>query len=309
MTGVLAHDRGNEAAQPGYGKTPYRSAVQKRVSSRSGAAPTPAPTAAAAPTTGSGRRPAYPIASVDNALRLLMLFRNQPRVRLSDASEQLGVAPSTAHRLLAMLAYHGFVLQEPDSRAYIAGPALVEIGRAAAREMDIRLHARPVLESLAGSLGETTHLAILEGSNVRYLDAAESSRALRVASRAGALVAAHCTASGKALLAELSDDEVSAIIADQAALTALTARSITTRPRLLAELRQVRARGCAVNVEESEEGVTSVAVVVRNPQQRPAAALVVSAPVSRMTDEAAAKIEAELRDRVAWLEGKLRGAI
>lgn len=314
-----------------HGGTPYRSAVQKPVLSRPAAAPPPAaesadpsaaepadpsaaapadasaaaPPPAATPATASGRRPAYPIASVDNALRLLMLFRNQPRVRLSDASEQLGVAPSTAHRLLAMLAYHGFVLQESASRAYIAGPALVEIGLAAVREIDVRLHARPVLESLAGSLGETVHLAILEGSNVRYLDAVESPRALRVASRAGALVAANCTASGKALLAELSDAEVSAIFADQAALAALTPRSIATRPRLLAELRQVRARGCAVSLEGSEEGVISVAVVVRGPQQRPAAALVVSTPVSRMTDEATAKIEAELRDRAAALESAL----
>ena len=60
---------------------------------------------------------------MDNALRLLMLFRERPRVRLSEASEHLGVAHSTAHRLMAMLAYHGFVRQEPGSRAYLAGPA------------------------------------------------------------------------------------------------------------------------------------------------------------------------------------------
>ncbi len=189
-----------------------------------------------------GREPAYPIASVDNALRLLMLFRAKPRVRLSDASEHLGVAHSTAHRLMAMLAYHGFVRQEPDSRAYVAGPALVEIGLAAIRQLDIRLHARPVLESLASSLGETVHLAVLAGGNVRYLDAVESSRALRVAARTGSALAANCTASGKALLAALPDQEVSALFAAQQSLTALTARSITAKSRLLAELKEVRAR-------------------------------------------------------------------
>ena len=154
-----------------------------------------------------------------------MLFRAEPRVRLSDASEHLGVAHSTAHRLMAMLAYHGFVRQEPDSRAYVAGPALVEIGLAAVRQLDIRRHARPVLESLASSLGETVHLAVLEGGNVRYLDAVESSRALRVAARTGSALAANCTASGKALLAALPDQEVSALFAGQKSLTALTARA------------------------------------------------------------------------------------
>jgi IclR family acetate operon transcriptional repressor len=254
-----------------------------------------------------GQEPAYPIASVDNALRLLMLFRGQPRVRLSDASEHLGVAHSTAHRLMAMLAYHGFVRQEPESRAYVAGPALLEIGLAAVRRIDIRRHARPVLEDLASSLGETAHLAVLEGSNVRYLDAVESSRALRVASRTGSALAANCTASGKALLAALPDAEVSALFAGQKTLTALTGQSITTRSRLLAELKEVRERGCAINLEESEEGVASVAVAVRGPQQSPVAALVVSAPVSRMTGNAAARIAAALRDHAGRLEAQLPG--
>ena len=259
------------------------------------------------PAVGPGQPPAYPIASVDSALRLLKLFRDTPRVRLSEASEHLGVALSTAHRLMAMLAYHGFVRQEAGSRAYVAGPALVEIGLAAVRELDIRRHARPVLESLAASLGETVHLAVLEGGTVRYLDAVESPRTLRVASRTGSVLAANCTASGKALLAELPDADVSAIFAGQAELTALTARSITDPARLLAELRKVRARGCAVNVEESEADVASVAVAVRGPRPQPASALVVSAPVSRMTGQAVAAIEAELRGRAAWLERQLRG--
>ena len=251
-------------------------------------------------------RPAYPIASVDNALRLLMLFRGQPRVRLSEASEHLGVALSTAHRLMAMLAYHGFVQQDQDTRAYAAGPALVEIGLAAVRHLDIRMHARPVLERLAADLGETVHLAVLEGGNIRYLDAVESSRALRVAARTGSVLAATCTASGKALLATRPDGEVAALFPDDASLVALTAKSITTRSGLLKELRAVRGRGFAVNREESEEGVASVGVPVPGPRDVPVAALVVSAPVSRMADETARATGTRLRDEAARLAGLLR---
>jgi IclR family acetate operon transcriptional repressor len=288
---VIEHGMGGEARRA---TTAYGSAVRKHGSSK--------------PATGAGQPPAYPIASVDSALRLLKLFRDMPRVRLSEAAEHLGVAHSTAHRLMAMLAYHGFVRQEPGSRVYLAGPALVEVGLAASRELDIRKHARPVLESLAASLGETAHLVVLEGGNVRYLDAVESPRALRSASRTGSALAANCTASGKALLAELSDAEVSAIFAGQAELPALTARSITSGRQLLAELHKVRERGCAVNVEESEEGMASVAVAVRGPRERPAAALAVSGPVWRMTRAVTDTIAAELRERAAWLEDRLRGA-
>jgi IclR family acetate operon transcriptional repressor len=240
-------------------------------------------------------RPAYPIASVDKALRLLMLFREQTRVRLSEASEHLGVAHSTAHRLLAMLAYHGFVRQERDSRAYVAGPALVEIGLAAIRQMDIRLHARPVLEDLAASYAETAHLAVLEGPSVRYLDAVESSRALRVASRTGAALPANCTASGKAMLAAMAESEVADMFGEDA-LPALTRRSVTSLADLLGELREARERGYALNTEESEDGVASVAVPILGRHDAPVAALVVSAPVTRLDRDSAERIAVRLRD-------------
>jgi DNA-binding IclR family transcriptional regulator len=95
---------------------------------------------------------------------------------------------------------------------------------------------------------------------------------------------------------------------DRAALPSLTPRSIRSRPALLAELRRVREDGCAVNREESEEGVASVAVVVRGPRQVPAAALTVSAPVSRMTEETTQRIKKELREQAAWLAAQLPGA-
>ena len=257
----------------------------------------------------TGRRPTYPITSVDNALRLLALFREREKVRLSDAREHLGVAHSTAHRLLAMLAYHGFVRQDKDSRVYLAGPALVEIGLAAVRHMDIRRHARPVLEELAGRYGETAHLSVLEAGRVRYLDAVESSRALRVAARTGTALAANCTASGKAMLAALPAPELAALFPDgpgTPALPALTGHSITSRGQLEDELAAVRERGFALNREESEDGVASVAVAVLDGRRAPVAALSVSAPISRLADGLAGEIAAQLRvvaQRLAGLAG------
>ena len=254
-------------------------------------------------------RPTYPITSVNNALRLLALFREREKVRLSDAREHLGVAHSTAHRLLAMLAYHGFVQQDKDSRVYLAGPALVEIGLAAVRHMDIRRHARPVLEELAGRYGETAHLSVLEAGKVRYLDAVESSRALRVAARTGTVLAANCTASGKAMLAALPAPELAALLPDgpgAPALPALTGHSITSRGQLENELAVVRERGFALNHEESEDGVASVAVAVLDGRRAPVAALSVSAPVSRLADDLAGEIAGRLRleaQRLAGLAG------
>ena len=171
--------------------------------------------------------------------------------------------------------------------------------------MDIRLHARPLLEQLARSLSETVHLAVLEGTSVRYLDAVESSRALRVAARTGSALPANCTASGKAMLAALPESELAALF-DDARVPGLTARSVTRLADLAAELRLVRQRGYALNREESEEGVASVAVAVFGPGDSPVAALVVSAPVARLGADVAARIATQLRaeaDRLAGLTG------
>src|SRR5215471_1817551 len=95
-------------------------------------------------------RPAYPIASVDRALRLMLLVAERSCVSLSEASEALGVAPSTAHRLLAMLVFHDLVRQE-DRFAYVPGPAMAAMARAVVQEVDLRELARPVLEELAAA--------------------------------------------------------------------------------------------------------------------------------------------------------------
>ncbi|MQA13825.1 MAG: helix-turn-helix domain-containing protein [Pseudonocardiaceae bacterium] len=251
-------------------------------------------------------KPAYPITSVGNALRLLCMLRERQQIRLSDASAQLGVAHSTAHRLLAMLVHHDFVRQERGQRVYVAGPALVEIGLAAVRKMDLRHHARPALEKLAADFGETTHLTRLEGTHVRYLDAVESEKALRVAARTGTTLPASTTASGKAMLAALHPDAVRELY-DEAALPAGTHRSIADLHTLLTELEHVRERGFAVNNQESEDGVLSIAAAASTSRMPSVGALSLSAPVSRLSaariDDAGARLYAAANDLARLVTG------
>ena len=234
-----------------------------------------------------GPQPQYPIESVDNALRLLLLLGQQSEVRLSDAASYLGVATSTAHRIFAMLVWRGFVRQDSRSKAYGPGPALTNIAFSVLKRMDVPGLAQPILEEVSQSLRETSHLGILEGGHIRFLAVAEPEVAVRVASRLGREVPAHCTSTGKALLAELSEEELRAMY-PQERLEAVTEKSVRTRSELEAQLREVRERGYAVNYEESEEGVGSVAVAVPT-SSRIRIALNVSAPVYRLTHE---KVEA-----------------
>jgi DNA-binding IclR family transcriptional regulator len=235
------------------------------------------------PAASYGNTPQYPIESVDKALQVLLLLGEQPKLRLTDVSNYLGVASSTAHRLLAMLQYRGFVRQDAATRSYVPGPTLDGLAFGVLRRLDVRTRARPVLERLNSDLGETIHLGRLEGSQVHFIDSMESARALRVGGRLGRSMPAHCTSTGKALLAELGREELLRLFPTEE-LVQLTEHSIGTRTALLEELARIREQGYARSMEEAEEGVSSIAVALHSTQS-PRLAINVSVPLNRMTDE------------------------
>jgi DNA-binding IclR family transcriptional regulator len=240
--------------------------------------------------------PQYPIESVDNALKLLLLLGEQPQIRLSEATKYLGVASSTAHRLLAMLTYRGFVRQDPVSKAYLPGPALTTVAFAIFGRIDVPATATPIMRGLSENLRETIHVGMLDGANVRFIAAVEGPAAVRVASRLGRTMPAHCTSTGKVLLAQLPEGELRQLF-PRAKLERVTSHSIGSRAELEAELSRIRERGYAVNREESEEGVASVAVAI--PTRAPGLLLALNAAApqdrldtSRYTAVAAAILKA-----------------
>jgi DNA-binding IclR family transcriptional regulator len=249
--------------------------------------------------------PQYPIESVDNALKVLLLLDERPELRLTEVSAHLGVASSTAHRLLAMLQYRGFVHQDRATKAYRPGPALMRIAFSVLERLDVRSSLRPVLERLNGELRETVHLGALLGAEVQFVDAIESPQAVRVASRLGKAMPASSTSTGKAMLAELSDEQITVLYPHEDLVT-LTPRSISTRAELLRQLALVRTRGYASSSEESEVGVSSVAVGLStvNGQRL---AFNVALPTSRMSKIQEQRIAAALlvaaADAAAILHG------
>lgn len=225
--------------------------------------------------------PQYPIESVDNALRILLLLGSRSELRLTEVAEYLGVASSTAHRLLAMLQYRGFIRQDTRSKAYLPGTALTGVAFAILQRFDVRETLRPYLEKLHQEVQETVHLGTLDGTFIRFIDAIEAPRAVRVASRLGQSMPANCTSNGKAMLAQLQADELRRLYPDEE-LECLTSNSIATRSDLELELEAIRRRGYATSNEESEEGVASVGAAVG--EGRPlAVAFTVSVPVTRLS--------------------------
>jgi DNA-binding IclR family transcriptional regulator len=224
--------------------------------------------------------PSYPIGSVDSALRLLLLLREQPSLRVTDVAARLDVGRSTAHRLLAMLVAHDFVSRDPETRLYSAGNALLTLGLAAVRNYDLRNYMRPHLEQLAQTVNETTHLLVLHGADSFFIDSVECRQAVRVGSRLGISFPAHTSSGGKALLAELDAAELRRLYPRQS-LDAMSANTIRTRAALERELTQIRERGYALNIAETDEEVGAVAAVVPRTSGGPACAVAIAAPLSR----------------------------
>ncbi|MER7922346.1 IclR family transcriptional regulator [Streptomyces sp. NPDC096057] len=217
-------------------------------------------------------KPAYGIDSVDHALRLAVLLQQEGPVRVAEAAERLGVARSTAHRLLAMLVYRDFAEQMPDRR-YAVGPVL---RRPTVAEPVTRLRelCLPHLRRLAALTHESTHLEILLGDQVRVVASAEGDQAVRVGDREGRMLSAHRAAGGRALLAQLGEEEVTALYAAQGAPEV----DVT---RLLHGLRQVRRRGFALNHQSTEADLTAIGRTVEGSDGATVAAVVIAMPTAR----------------------------
>ncbi|GAA0995779.1 IclR family transcriptional regulator [Acrocarpospora macrocephala] len=224
------------------------------------------------------QRPPYPIASVDNALRILQILRDQGSVRLTDIATDLGVAVSTAHRLMAMLVYRGFAIQE-DSKRYAPSPVLGVGAVSSTWHREVRQVLQPALEALCARFDETSNLMVRVGAHVRFLYSVEATAILRVGDRAGSVLAARSTSGGKALLSFQSPDYLARLYLGNG--TAEHRLSPAEFSELLNELATVRARGYATNREESESGLGAIGLPVLDSAGRPLAAFSLATPISR----------------------------
>lgn len=243
----------------------------------------------------------YGANSVANALRTLVYLGGRDTARVTDVSDHLQVARSTAHRLLSTLRGHGFVEQVPGGRQYRLGPVLLGLaqGREAVESRrriavhDLVRAARPRLEAVRDAAAETTNLLQLDGPDSLFLDGVEGPHPLRVAPRTGDRVPAYATAGGKAQLAELPPQAVRILYA--AGLTPLTPATLDSADALEKDLAAVRERGYALNLDESVADVHGIGVPLRDRHGVCVAAVTVSAPSTRLDAARAAELAPLLR--------------
>lgn len=240
--------------------------------------------------------------TVIKALALLELVAQNPNLTLSDLGRKAGVPAPTALRLLRALLQPSLV-QVDEAGRYRLGVQCLVLGSAYLESFDLRTEARAELERLAKETGETVHLGVPDGTEVIYLDKVETSHSVRMYSRVGASSPMYSTGIGKAILAHADPRLLQSVIGE--GMPPRTSHTITDPDELSADLEQVRERKYAIDDIENEEGIRCVAAAVLRADGSPIAALSISGPASRITEERLPSLGKAVVDVVDRLSARL----
>ena len=224
------------------------------------------------------------VQSVDRAVSVLEILAQRGEAGVSEAAADIGVHKSTAFRLLAALEERELVEQTQDRGKYRLGFGILRLASAVPGQLDVTHQARSICERLATQLGETVNIAVRRSHFVVNIDQARGPSAVAAHNWVGELTPLHATSSGKVLLAYMTPDERREVLASSG-LARLTAHTITSQRELEAQVAAVARDGYASSIEELEEGLNAVAAPVHDHTGRVIAALSVSGPVYRFTED------------------------
>lgn len=233
----------------------------------------------------------YMIQAVSNALSLLELFNDEvAELGLQELRNRLELSSQATERLVATLERRGYLELNRLTGCYRLGLKTYEISRTFLAQAELFRHAQMVLKNLVNACNETAYIATMHEYLSTYLEAVETTMTVRVTSRIGSRLPAYCTAAGKVLLAALPPERLAEYLG-RVELSPYTDRTITDRETLARHLETIAVQGYAVGNEELEEGIRGVAAPIRNHIGRVVAAVIISGPAMRLTDE---RLAAEL---------------
>lgn len=203
--------------------------------------------------------------------------------------EATGLPKPTLHRMLQQLESAGLLQREGDGRHYGTGVRLRRLAENLLLNSSLHGARHAVLRSLVDELGESCNITALAGGEVVYLDRVETAAPLRFYLHPGSRVPAHCSASGKLFLAQMTPTQRQRLLR-AAPLQAYTPQTLTALADVEAELQRVRKQGHALDQEEFLPGLLCVAVAVPAPGGRSSMCVAVQAPVMRLPRERALEV-------------------
>lgn len=252
----------------------------------------------------------YTINSVQTALSILRLFipRNEP-LSLIEISRQLNINKSTALRMAANLTMAGFLKASPETRKYLLGPVILQLGLAAHDSLNLRAVSAAILAELANATNCIVHLGINEQNTVVVVDKVlpdKHSFSIR-SSQIGGIMPTFCTGIGLLFLSQESDDAVRRYLGGIERFP-YTPTTITDIDAIITRIHQIRLDGYAVNNGEHEEGILSIAYPIRDRSGRIIAGISISGIREVLRDMDLQMLHRQARDAAAEITRQLGGS-
>jgi IclR family transcriptional regulator, acetate operon repressor len=220
--------------------------------------------------------------TADKALELLNLFsQSRPELGLSDLSRLSGLDKATAHRMLGVLAKHGFVEQGTSTKLYRLGAGSLRLARIREASFPVSALVEPALQLLADRTGETCHASLIAGGNLATIGLVAGKKTIHVTLDAGERLPFHATASGFACLAFLPEEQVQVILKRK--LASYTAQTATSPDDVRKAVRRARGLGYAVADQSFEQDVFGIAAPLFEAGGKACGAVAVATPAHRMT--------------------------
>ncbi len=216
--------------------------------------------------------PQIPAARNTLAVLRYLAARSGP-VRASTLARDLGMPRSSVYQLVRVMMDEGFVVHYPEERAYGLSALVVEIGSASLQTERLGRLAHPLMEKLVADVGVpvVAHLAVLTGADVTYVGKVQGARAPTTVSNVGVRLPAHLTATGRAMLAELSGAQVRALYPSRDSLIRRVGPGPSTLAELDAILLATRSRGFALELGDVQSDYSSVGAAAVDHKRYPIA--------------------------------------
>jgi DNA-binding IclR family transcriptional regulator len=228
------------------------------------------------------------VQSIRKVFRLMEVLSQEDEMSVTELSNVIVLNKATTFRLLNTLKTLGYIEQNPVNEKYRMNLKLFQIGSNVVSRIDEIREARPVIERLGDATGENVYLAVRSDEYVVYLDKIDSKHIIRLFCNVGDRAPSWCTGVGKALLAWLPEREINAIFKGKK-LVRHTPNTITQLKDLQTELKKTAARGYAIDNQERWPGLFCVAVPIFNKSRHVVAAISISWPEMRHSEECMAR--------------------
>ncbi len=212
---------------------------------------------------------------------LSFIAHSRETAGITKISRVLGMSAGSVQRITNTLHKLGYLRKERISLGFTLGHKAWGLGLAIIQDIDLKRIAHPYLDELSREIGETVNLAIFDGTEIVYVDRIKTEQIVNINLNIGSRLPVHCTSMGKCILAFLPEEELAQLL-DTMTMNSLTPATITGKERFREELRTVRERGYALNNQELELGLRSVAAPVRDASGAVIAAVNIAVPASRV---------------------------